>query len=409
MGVVVYVIDDDPLVTESLGTALRLETGYDVRTFTSGTAALAAMPRQPPDVLITDFKMPALDGLQVLRATRQAYPDAVLILLTGYADKESAIRAINEVGIYQYVEKPWVLDDLLHKIHTGLERRDLALRLRAANADLERRNEELARSLGEVARAHEELRQTHERLIEAERLGAVGRVVSAIAHEIGNQLALVGYAEAIKQKVGQSDAEVAEFAEVIVAAQKRLSAMVTEIKDFARHQGQPGEPLLLEPADVAACVDEALSILRYDRDVSARVLVRDVRPGPLARLHRGKFAQVVINLVRNAAQASGRGDEIAVSLSERDGRVILTIADKGIGMAPEVVARMGEPFFTTRGDRGTGLGVGISRRIVEEHGGTLSFESVLGQGTRAIVSLPALGALVVEPPARASRGEEFGG
>jgi signal transduction histidine kinase len=408
MGVVVYVIDDDPLVTESLGTALRLETGYEVRTFTSGTAALAAMPRQPPDVLITDFKMPQFDGLQVLRATRQAYPDAVLILLTGYADKESAIRAINEVGIYQYVEKPWVLDDLLHKIHTGLERRDLALRLRAANADLERRNEELARSLAEVARAHEELRQTHERLIEAERLGAVGRVVSAIAHEIGNQLALVGYAEAIKQKVGESDPEVAEFAEVIVAAQKRLSAMVTEIKDFARHQGQSGE-LVLEPADVAACVEEALSILQYDRDVAARMLVKDVRPGPLARLHRGKFAQVVINLVRNAAQASSSGDEIKVSLSERDGRVLLTVADQGAGMAPDVVARLGEPFFTTRGDRGTGLGVGISRRIAEEHGGTLSFESTPGQGTRATVSLPALGPVVVEAPARPSRGEEFGG
>jgi signal transduction histidine kinase len=78
-------------------------------------------------------------------------------------------------------------------------------------------------------------------------------------------------------------------------------------------------------------------------------------------------------------------------------------------MAPEVVARLGEPFFTTRGDRGTGLGVGISRRIVEEHGGTLTFESTPGQGTRAIVSLPALGPLVVEPPARPSRSEEFGG
>jgi signal transduction histidine kinase len=344
----------------------------------------------------------------VLRATRQAYPDAVLILLTGYADKESAIRAINEVGIYQYVEKPWVLDDLLHKIHTGLERRDLALRLRAANADLERRNEELARSLAEVARAHEELRQTHDRLIDAERLGAVGRVVSAIAHEIGNQLALVGYAEAIKQKVGGSDAEVAEFADVIVAAQKRLSAMVTEIKDFARHQGQSGDPLVLEPADVAACVDEALAILRYDRDVSARVLKRDVRPGPLARLHRGKFAQVVINLVRNAAQASQRGEEIGIGLAERDGRVVLTISDQGAGMAPDVLARLGEPFFTTRGDRCTGLGVGISRRIVEEHGGTLTFESTPGSGTRAIVSLPGLSALVGEPPARSSR-EEYGG
>jgi signal transduction histidine kinase len=393
MGVVVYVVDDDPLVTDSLGTALRLETGYEVATFNSGTAALAAMPRRPPDVLITDFKMPALDGLQVLRATRQAYPDAVLILLTGYADKESAIRAINEVGIYQYVEKPWVLDDLLHKIKTGLERRDLALRLRAANADLERRNEELARSLAEVARAHEEVRQAQERAMESERLSAVGRVVSAIAHEIGNQLALVGYAEAIKQKVGGADAEVAEFADIIVAAQKRLSAMVGEIKDFARRQeAGGGEALKLEPADVAATVEEALSILRYDRDVASRTLVKDVKPGPLARLSRGKFAQVVINLVRNAAQASERGGEVSVKLEETDGKIRLIVTDKGAGMPPEVLARLGTPFFTTRGDRGTGLGVSISKRIVAEHGGTLEIESAPGQGTRAIVTLPSLSA-----------------
>jgi signal transduction histidine kinase len=395
MGVVVYVVDDDPLVTQSLGTALRLETPYDVQSFTSGTAALAAMPARPPDVLITDFKMPTLDGLQVLRATRQAYPDAVLMLLTGYADKESAIRAINEVGIYQYVEKPWVLDDLLHKIKTGLERRDLTLRLAAANADLGRRNEELARALAEVARAHEELRLAHDQLIEAERFSAVGRVVSAIAHEIGNQLALVGYAEAIKQRIGQSDPELAEFADIIVAAQKRLTAMVGEIKDFARRQQDgdaAGEPPVLEPADVAAAVEEALSILRYDRDVAARELVRELKPGPLARLHRGKFGQVVINLVKNAAQATGRGERIVVRLAEAGGRVRLEVEDRGAGMAPDVLERLGQPFFTTRGERGTGLGVSISRRIVGEHGGTLEYTSSPGQGTRALVTLPALGA-----------------
>ncbi len=99
----IYVIDDDPLVTESLGQALHLETPYEVEVFHTGTAALLALAEKPPDLVVSDFKMPAMDGLQVLRAIREAAPDAVLILLTGYADKESAIRAINEVGIYQYI------------------------------------------------------------------------------------------------------------------------------------------------------------------------------------------------------------------------------------------------------------------------------------------------------------------
>jgi signal transduction histidine kinase len=391
VGIVVYVVDDDPLVTDSLGTALRLETPYEVETFNSATAALAAMPARPPEVLITDFKMPGLDGLALLRAVRQGYPDAVLMLLTGYADKESAIRAINEVGIFQYVEKPWDLQDLLLKIQAGLERRDLTLRLRAANADLERRNQELRRSLADLARAHEELRLTHDRLLQAERLAAVGRVTSGIAHEIGNQLALVGYVEAIKRKAGAGDAEIAEFCDIILTSQQRLATMVGEIKDFTRVGGDGA--LEREPADVAQVVDDALSILRYDPDVRKRQVAR--RPGdtahPLARLHRGKFTQVVINLVRNAAQASPPGGEITVGVEEdREAqRVKLVIVDRGTGMPPDVVQRLGEPFFSTR-EGGTGLGVGICRRIVAEHDGELSFDSRVGEGTRVTVILPGL-------------------
>jgi signal transduction histidine kinase len=390
----IYLVDDDPLVTDSLGTALRLETPYQVHTFQSGGAALAALAGNPAavDVVITDFKMPGMDGLELLRAIRARLPDAVLMLLTGYADKDSAIQAVNEVGIFQYVEKPWDLHDLLLKLKAGIEQRDLARRLRETSADLARRHAELERSHEELERAHAELRLAHDRLVASERLAAVGRVASGIAHEIGNQVALVGYAEAIKARSG-GNAEIAELADVIATAQKRLAAMVGEIKDFARTPEAAAESprIAPEPADVASVVEEALAILRYDREVGARRLVRDFRARPLARLDRGKFGQVIINLVRNAAQASPPQAAITVSLDERPGATVsVTVADEGAGMAPEVLARLGEPFFTTRGERGTGLGVGISRRIVEEHGGSLAFDSTPGRGTRAIVTLPGL-------------------
>ncbi len=373
----IYLVDDDSLVTESLGAALRLETPYAVRTFQSGADALAALSAAPPDVVISDFKMPGMDGLALLKAVRKAVPEAVLMLLTGYSDKDSAILAVNEVGIFAYVEKPWDLQDLLLKIKGGIERQELTRQLRDANRDLERQNREL--------------RLAHDRLVTSERMAAVGRVASGIAHEIGNQLALVGYAEAIKAKArAGGNGEIAEFADVIVTAQKRLADMVGEIKDFARGQGGEAVEVRLEPADVTAVVDEALAILRYDREVGARELVRDVRRRPLARLHRGKFAQLVINLVRNAAQASPAKAKIEVILDEDERGVIFVVADHGSGMTPEVLARLGEPFFTTRGERGTGLGLGICRRIVDEHGGQLAVESAPGQGTRVTVTLPGL-------------------
>src|SRR5262249_14171300 len=283
----VFVIDDDPLVTESLGRALRLETTYDVEVFSSGPTALTAVAERAPDLVISDFKMPSMDGLQVLRSIREKAPDAILILLTGYSDKDSAIRAINEVGIYQYIEKPWDLHDLLFKIKAGLERKEL-LHL---------------------------LKQTSDRLVATERIAGVGRVASGIAHELANQLALVGYAEAIKVRAA-GNAEIAELCDVLIAALRRLSSMVDEIKDFARGSA---DAIALEPADVASVIEEALAILKYDPDVAARRLTADVRGRPLARLHRGKFAQVLLNLVRNAVQATPPKGRIRVELDGTDG------------------------------------------------------------------------------------------
>jgi signal transduction histidine kinase len=366
--VAIYVVDDDKLVTDSLATALRLETEWSVHAFNHGADALERMPAHPPDVVLSDFKMPGMDGIAFLARVRTAWPDAVLILLTGYADKESAIRAINEIGIWQYVEKPWDLADLLIKIQQGLERRALVSELRGKNAALEAR-------LDELERAHQEL-------VRAERLAAVGRVASGLAHEIGNQLALVGYAEAIRERT--QDPEVAEFAQVIVAAQRRLAALVDEIKDFAR--GAAGH-YAREPGDLAAAVEEALAILRFDQEVKARRVQLDVKRRPLVLLHRGKIEQVVVNLVHNAVQASPTGAEVQVTVDEDVRGALVSVRDHGVGMPPEVQRRLGEPFFTTK-ERGSGLGLGISRRVIDEHQGTLEVTSHPGEGTEVVVRLP---------------------
>ncbi len=377
MAPVVYVVDDDTLVTESLSRALALETDWTVLPFNDGGRALAAMPPCPPDAVLSDFKMPGMDGLAFLGRVRAQHPDAVLMLLTGYADKESAIRAINDVGIWQYVEKPWDLGDLILKIKQGLERRALVGELREKNRTLEAR-------LDELERAHDEL-------VRAERLAAVGRVASGLAHEIGNQLALVGYAEAIRDRV--VDPEVAGFADVIVAAQRRLAALVDEIKDFARGAAAG---YAREPSDVAAAVEEATGILRFDGDVKARRVNLQLNRRPVGVIHRGKITQVVVNLVRNAAQASPPGGEVDVVVdADVAGGAIIRVVDRGAGMPADVVARLGEPFFTTK-ERGSGLGLGISRRVVDEHGGTLAIRSTPGEGTEVVVTLPPLSASKLE-------------
>jgi signal transduction histidine kinase len=181
---------------------------------------------------------------------------------------------------------------------------------------------------------------------------------------------------------------VAEFARVIVAAQRRLAALVDEIKDFARGASAN---YAREPGDVAAAVEEALGILRFDPEARARRVDLQLRARPLGLIHRGKIAQVVVNLVHNAVQATPAGGAVEVTVDENGaaGGARVSVRDHGAGMPPEVLARVGEPFFTTK-ERGSGLGLGISRRVVAEHGGRLEVSSKLGEGTEVIVQLPPL-------------------
>jgi DNA-binding NtrC family response regulator len=125
----VLIVDDEEMVLTSLSTYLALETDYEVITHTSALRALLHLEAQDVGIIVSDFLMPEMDGISFLARARDLRPDAPRILLTGYADKENAIKAINQVGLYQYVEKPWDNDDLRLIIRNGLEKRQLTVKL----------------------------------------------------------------------------------------------------------------------------------------------------------------------------------------------------------------------------------------------------------------------------------------
>ncbi len=149
----VVIVDDEEMVLESLTTYFGLETDWRVVTFTSARAALEFFATEDADVVISDFLMAEMDGIAFLARVRALRPEVPRVLLTGYADKENAIQAINEVGLYQYLEKPWNNDDLHLVVRNGIEKKRLI--------------DQLAAKVREVGAAHGELESLQQEILRA--------------------------------------------------------------------------------------------------------------------------------------------------------------------------------------------------------------------------------------------------
>lgn len=139
----IVIVDDEKMVTQTLKTLLKLEGFLNVQTFNSPLEAVEFIKNNQTDLIISDFIMPDMNGIEFLSKVKKIYPDATQILLTGYADKENAIRAINELGIFKYIEKPWNNDDIVLNIKNGIERTRLKGQLKKKIEELESANKKL--------------------------------------------------------------------------------------------------------------------------------------------------------------------------------------------------------------------------------------------------------------------------
>ncbi|UCE18897.1 MAG: response regulator [Gemmatimonadota bacterium] len=149
----IVIVDDEEMVLTSLNSFLSLETEYHVRNFTSARDALEYVTNNNVDLVVSDYLMPEMDGISFLAEVKKVKPEVPRIILTGYADKENAIKAINEVGLFQYIEKPWENDDLLIIFRNGLEKQRLMKRLQS-------KIEEINSAYGELQNLQREIVKT---------------------------------------------------------------------------------------------------------------------------------------------------------------------------------------------------------------------------------------------------------
>jgi two-component system NtrC family sensor kinase len=272
-------------------------------------------------------------------------------------------------------------------------------RLIQVNADLERHRAELEQRVAERTAA---LRASQARAIHQEKMAAFGLLAAGIAHEVGNPLAALSSLIQMLQR-RNPDPYTTEKLALADRQLDRIQRTIRELVDFSRPA-----PRIEGPVRIVDVVEEALGIAKYYQRTQDRAIATAIPADlPPIRAVRDHLTQVVLNLILNAVDATAKGGRIRLVAAVAAGRVVLQVEDDGRGIGLADRCRLFQPFFTTKA-QGTGLGLFISRQIVEELGGTLTYQTEVGQGTTFFVSLPVADrpGAVVRPGRAESDSEE---
>jgi two-component system sensor histidine kinase PilS (NtrC family) len=229
-----------------------------------------------------------------------------------------------------------------------------------------------------------DLRRLEQHARRGERLATVGQLAAGIAHEIRNPLASISGSIELLRQAPQTSEDDRTLMTIVHREIQRLNGLIGDLLDYANPK--PNQPV---DFDLGVLVEETLQVARGDQAFAEVELVCETdHPLPI-QADPAKLRQVVWNLVRNAADAAAAGGKhVRVEVRRDDGHATISVTDDGPGIAKELVARMFDPFVTTK-PKGTGLGLSMSHGVIAEHGGRIDVETELGKGTRVLVTLPA--------------------
>lgn len=494
----IVVVDDEKIVTSAFSTLLRVEGFSDAHFFNSPTDALEFLKTNTPDLVISDFLMPEMNGLEFLTEVKKLYPEVSKILLTGYADKENAIRAINEIGLYRYIEKPWSNDDLIINIKNGIERSYLLSQLRQKISELELAKKELEKYSHNLELLVEErtadLKQSNAKLegvvnycadgiIVLNEDGIIEQVNPACENLIGlinekiikssiddflfskktfitkelhkleeNELFLRDFY--IKNPLSNNivpveisfarinpEEDFKRFVGVIrdVTVQKKadrlrddfiatlthdlrtpLLAAIQTLKFFldgAVGQLEDKQKLLLATMqksneDLLGLVNALLEVYKYDAEKLtlnksdfkiydlAKHVYDELKPlsdtkkilfnidcsdkNMIITADRSELRRVICNLCGNAINYTPENGTVTITIKQQSNDLIFSVSDTGCGIPQEDIPNMFQRFSQGTSKKrsvGTGLGLYLSRQIIESHGGKIWLESVLNKGS----------------------------
>jgi signal transduction histidine kinase len=353
-----------------------------------------------PDLLVLDLTMPGLSGfeiLDVLRKDRRAEEQMPVLVLTGESSAKNKRRAL-AAGATDLLVKPFDPSEMSMRIWNLLNARFLRLEIAKQNQRLEDRVHERTR---ELEKALEDLHTTQRQLVSRERFSAFGKMAAGIVHDFSNALmSVIGYSDMLlkNDKARANEKTVLEYLGIVNTAGRDAAHLVSRLRDFYRPRGAAD---LLESVVLNEIVTESIALARprgANRGAGNAVEFQtDFAANVVATANAPDMRQALTNLIFNALDAISGPGVITLKTRAEDDNAIIEVTDTGSGMSAEVRERCLEPFFSTKGDNGTGLGLAMVFGIVQRHQGTLEIDSEPGRGSTFRLRLPASAALLAEP------------
>ena len=355
----ILLIDDEEIVLESCTEILR-GSPFELATASDGARGLALLREVRPDVVVVDLKMPGLSGFEVLEKIREADPTIVSIVITGYATVSSAVEAMKR-GAYDFLPKPFTPEEFRLIIRRSVEKRSLVLETMAL-----RRERDLLREHFAAIVSHE---------LKAP-LAAIQQNLFVLERELAPLAS-----EDQQGRLARVKARVGDLLQLIETWRRGVSIDIAAIKAHCA-----AVPVNVPIAKAA----ESLAVEAARKDIEVVSAVAE--PAPVVWGDEVTLTETLVNLLGNAVKYTRPGGRITIGAEPFAGEVRVAVADNGVGIAAEDLPLVFDAFYSAQpgaaGERGSGLGLAVSRRIVEAHGGTITVYSTPGQGSTFVITLP---------------------
>lgn len=370
----ILLVDDEDGIRKVLGISLA-DSGYRVVTAADGAEALAVFRSARPAIVLTDIKMPGMDGIELLRKIKEESPETEVVMLTGHGDLELAIKSLRFEAA-DFLTKPIsdeALEIALKRVH---ERIWMKKKLKEYTENLEGLVEEKTR-----------------RLLQAQRLATIGETVAGLSHAIKNIIGGLKGGMYVVEKGLELDNEqyLSQGWQMIKGNVDKIKNLALDLLNYAKEREL--DYRLCDPNEPVRQVYRLMLSRAGEHGVELETdLAQNLEKIPL---DPDAVHCCLLNLVTNAIDACADlesfnkpGKVVMRSRRAGDWGVIYEVTDNGCGMADETKEKIFRNFFSTKGSRGTGLGLMITRKIVNEHGGTIELKSQAGKGSTFVVRLP---------------------